>query len=59
MAGVVEIRTTESIWTEIRLSCREKFCPIWLKALFRDGSSMSCAFASLQLRQGGARMPVR
>ena len=28
-----------------------EFCPIWLKALFRDGSSMSCAFASLQLRQ--------
>ena len=26
-------------------------CPIWLKALFRDGSSMSCGFASLQLRQ--------
>ena len=28
-----------------------KSCPIWLKALFRDGSSMSCGFASLQLRQ--------
>ena len=23
-----------------------EFCPIWLKALFRDGSSGSCAFAS-------------
>ena len=28
-------------------------CPIWLKTLFRDDSSVSCAFASLQLRQGG------
>ena len=45
-----ETRTTKSIRTEIRLSCRENL-PDLAESMFRNGSSVSCAFASLQLRQ--------
>jgi hypothetical protein len=45
-----ETRTTKSIRTEIRLSCRENL-PDLAESMFRNRSSVSCAFASLQLRQ--------